>query len=67
MADEVLREELPRMPHQPEHRGVIRWSLPLDPFLEGQHQGADQPLELPHGVLYGAVGLRLIRWGRLLR
>eukprot|EP00969_Alexandrium_andersonii_P306268 13538905-Alexandrium_andersonii.AAC.1 len=60
MSDEVLREELPRVLHQPEHRGAIRWNLPLDPFLEGQHQGTDQPLELPPGFLNRAVGLRLI-------
>eukprot|EP00969_Alexandrium_andersonii_P295550 13064491-Alexandrium_andersonii.AAC.1 len=62
-SDEVLREELPRMLRQPERDGVSHWDLPLDPPLKGEHQGADQPLELPHGVLDGAIGLRLVRGG----
>eukprot|EP00969_Alexandrium_andersonii_P300650 13291704-Alexandrium_andersonii.AAC.1 len=60
MSDEVLREELPCVLHQPEHRRVIHWNLPWDPFLEGQHHRTDQPLELPHGVLDRAIGLWLI-------
>eukprot|EP00969_Alexandrium_andersonii_P217107 9589924-Alexandrium_andersonii.AAC.1 len=63
MPDEVLRGELPCVLHQPEHRRVIHWNPPLDPFPEGQHQGTDQPLDLPHGVLNRAIGLWLIRRG----
>eukprot|EP00969_Alexandrium_andersonii_P067349 2971703-Alexandrium_andersonii.AAC.1 len=35
--------------------------LPLGPLLERQHQGAGQPLELPHRILDGTVGLRFVR------
>eukprot|EP00969_Alexandrium_andersonii_P114266 5051352-Alexandrium_andersonii.AAC.1 len=59
--------ELPRMLHQPARSGVIHWNPPLHPLLEGQHQGTGQPLELPHGVLDRAIGLRLISRGQLLR
>eukprot|EP00969_Alexandrium_andersonii_P304576 13463434-Alexandrium_andersonii.AAC.1 len=50
---------------EPEHDRVAHWDPPLDPLLQRQHHGADQPLELPHRILDGAIGLRLIRRGRL--
>eukprot|EP00969_Alexandrium_andersonii_P278489 12309982-Alexandrium_andersonii.AAC.1 len=43
------------MLYEPEHHRVVYRDLPLGPLPQGQHQGADQPLELPHRVLNGTA------------
>eukprot|EP00969_Alexandrium_andersonii_P035283 1545850-Alexandrium_andersonii.AAC.1 len=43
-------------------RGARR--LPLDPLLKRQNYGADQPLKLPHCILYGAIRSRPVRGRR---
>eukprot|EP00969_Alexandrium_andersonii_P179401 7931636-Alexandrium_andersonii.AAC.1 len=53
----MLGEELPGMLYEPEHHRVVYQDLPLDPLLQREHQGADQPLELPRRVLDRAIGL----------
>eukprot|EP00969_Alexandrium_andersonii_P007102 310138-Alexandrium_andersonii.AAC.1 len=35
---------------------MVYRDLPLDPLLKRQHRGADQPFELPHGILDRAIG-----------
>eukprot|EP00969_Alexandrium_andersonii_P172644 7632231-Alexandrium_andersonii.AAC.1 len=44
---------------------MVHRDLPLGPLLKRQHQGADQPLELPRRILNGTVSLRLLRRRRL--
>eukprot|EP00969_Alexandrium_andersonii_P124691 5511893-Alexandrium_andersonii.AAC.1 len=53
------------MLNQPEHDRVVDWDLPLGPLLQRQHKGADQPFELPYGILDGSVRLRPIHRRRL--
>eukprot|EP00969_Alexandrium_andersonii_P366731 15469143-Alexandrium_andersonii.AAC.1 len=55
------------MLYQPEHYRMVGRDLPLDPLLQSQHQGADQPRELPHRVLCGTVGPQPTRGRRLER
>eukprot|EP00969_Alexandrium_andersonii_P104803 4624163-Alexandrium_andersonii.AAC.1 len=52
---------------EPEHNQMIHRHLPLDPRLERQHEGADQPFELLDGFLQRAIGLWLVRRRRLRR
>eukprot|EP00969_Alexandrium_andersonii_P192806 8517418-Alexandrium_andersonii.AAC.1 len=65
MTYEVLREELAGVLHQPEHHRMAHRDPPLESLPKRQHQGADQPLELPRRILDGTVGLRFVRRRRL--
>ena len=63
--DEVLRDELGGVLHEPEQDRVVDGDLALDPALEGQQEGANHALDLLDPVLDHPVALRLVGRGGL--